>query len=266
MSSFWLLSNSYPYTSFTKKWWALEYVWLRLFPSIAFPRMSIEPYVRRAHGLGSYQQFLDRYHQSQVGFEELWNARPRETKEDIEHFYQETDADIWRQAYLSTEHYEYKKKILHVYHLVRANVQHKKDPILDYGGGAGVMVQYLAAKGYTSVDIADIPSAHLDFVRAQMSGVLRNVITATGEEQYPSEEYAAIITLDCLEHTLHPLSIVQRLLAALKSGGLLVINFPKEDDFTHAHLEQAQVERDQVFALLAEACDVLVPQSAYRKK
>jgi 2-polyprenyl-3-methyl-5-hydroxy-6-metoxy-1,4-benzoquinol methylase len=167
---------------------------------------------------------------------------------------------------LSACDYEYKKKILRVYHLVHREVANMNDPILDYGGGAGACVQYLAAKGYTKVDIADIPSPHLDFVRKEMSSLLRAVITVTGSETYPEHEYAAIITLDCLEHTMEPLAIMRKLLRALKPGGLLVINFPKEDDFTHAHLEAAQKERDATFELIAQTCETLVPQYAYRKK
>lgn len=266
MSSFWQLSQEYPYNKPSKKHWLLAYILLRAFPAQSFPKMNIERFTRHAYHLSSHAEFLNRYYASKTGFEKLWSDKPRQTKEDIEHFYQEHDADIWRQAFLGGESYEYKKKILRVYHIVRDSVRSFNEPILDYGGGAGVMVRYLAAKGYKNVDIADIPSKTLDFVRSEMSPFLRNVIAATGLEAYPSNEYGAIITLDCLEHTTEPLAITKRLLAALRPGGVFIVNFPKEEDFSHAHLEQAQKERDEVFILLERTCDVLVPQYVYRKK
>ncbi len=265
MSSFWRISKVYPYTNLSQKPLLLQYVWLRLFPRRAFPAMSIEPLAKSAYRLSGRLEFLVRYFVSRIGFEELWTKQSRATKEEIEHFYQEHDKDIWRQAYMSIGHYEYKKKILRVRHLVRAAGVAKNDPILDYGGGAGVLVHYLAAKGYTSVDIADIPSQTLDFVRKTMAGTLRRIIAVDGSEVFPAGEYAAIISLDCLEHTYEPLTIMQRLLTSLRPGGLLVLNFPKETDFSHAHLERAQRDRDAVFALIDASCDTLVPQFVYRK-
>lgn len=260
------LESQYPYASLSQKPLLLQYLFLFALPKVAFPAMSIVPAVKRAYKLSGDKEFLVRYYVSREGFTELWNTRPRKTRADVESFYAEHDKDIWRQAYLSRGEYNYKKKILRAYHLIAAEHLSSDDPILDYGGGAGVLVHYLAARGYRSVDIADIPSQTLDFVRKEMSSQLRAVITIDGSEDFGVSRYAVITTLDCLEHTFEPLIIIKKLLAALRPGGLLVINFPRETDFSNTHIPQAQAQRDAVFAFINEQCTVITPELVYRKK
>ena len=266
MSSFRQIARQYPYNSIARKPLLLQFILLRFFPAQLLPAMSLEPLMKHAYTLSSHLEFLVRYYISRIGFEQLWSSRERSTQKDIEQFYQEHDKDIWRQAYLSSENYEYKKKILRAYHLIRAEGISHDTPILDYGGGAGVLVHYLAKRGYTKVDIVDVPSQTLDFVRKEMSGLLRHIIGADGTESFPPNEYGAIVTLDCLEHTLNPLSIARRLMATLRPGGLLVINFPIETDFSHAHTKEAQIERPAVFAFLRESCEEVIPEYVYRKR
>jgi len=263
--SFLQLRRQYPYNTIRGTWLYLQFLVLFAFPRWTFRKMSIVPLVMRAYRLEHRKEFLARYYASRIGFEDQWASRPRTTQKDIESFYNEHDKDIWRQAYLSDGKYNYKKKILKVYHLVRNERLPKDAPIIDYGGGAGVIVHYLAMKGYTSVDIADIPSKTIQFVRKIMSGFLRSVIVLDDSEGLPQAHYTVIICVDVLEHTMEPLSIVKRLLASLRSGGLLIINFPKEVDFSGAHLESAQKQRDAVFDLLNTTCNTLVPNFAFRK-
>lgn len=228
--------------------------------------MSIVPVVMRAYRLESRNEFLVRYFASRIGFEDQWASRTRDTPESIASFYLEHDKDIWRQAYLSDRKFSYKKKILKIWHLIRAEKITAESPILDYGCGAGVLAHYLARKGFTAVDAADIPSKTIEFVGRHMSGMLRNVVILDAEWTLPAKEYAVIACFDVLEHTPSPLTIVKNFLRSLRTGGLLILNFPKETDFSCAHLESAQKERDAVFALLRETCDIVIPQIAYRKR
>ena len=99
-----------------------------------------------------------------------------------------------------------------------------------------------------------------------MSGMLRSVIAVDGSEDFGVNRYSAITTLDCLEHTFEPLQIITKLLTALRPGGLLVINFPKETDFSNAHIPEAQAQRDQVFAFINQQCTTIEPGLVYRKK
>ncbi|MEK7218729.1 MAG: methyltransferase domain-containing protein, partial [Patescibacteria group bacterium] len=224
------------------------------------------PLVKRMYRLGSDDEFFTRYALAIQGFEELWKSRSRESREDIEHFYQEHDKDIWRQAFLSERSYEYKQKILHTYHIIKEEGLSHSDPILDYGGGAGVLVHYLAREGYRAVDMADIPSHTLSFVRQTMSDLLAHVITVDGLEDFGRERYAVIVSLACLEHTLEPLNITRKLVAALRRGGLFIVDFPVETDFLGSHTRQAQEQRPAAFVFLRETCEELVPYHLYRRK
>src|SRR3989338_5748530 len=92
-----------------------------------------------------------------IGAEELWNSRSRNDQASIEHFYQEHDMDIWRQAYYSKYDYGCKKKMVQTYHILKSSVK-KNEPILDFGCGSGVFFHYPFSKGFKAVDAADIPS------------------------------------------------------------------------------------------------------------
>ena len=228
--------------------------------------MSIVPFVKRQYRLENQKEFLARYYASRIGFEEQWASKKRDTPESIASFYLEHDKDIWRQAYLSDCKFNYKKKILKIWHLIAAEHLSPESPILDYGGGAGALVHYIASKGFTAVDIADIPSKTIEFVAKQMSSMLRNIITLDSQGTLPAHDYAVIICVDVLEHAPQPLAVMKNFLQSLRTGGLLILNFPKETDFSGAHLESAQRERDAVFTLLSETCSTLVPFSVYRKR
>jgi 2-polyprenyl-3-methyl-5-hydroxy-6-metoxy-1,4-benzoquinol methylase len=228
--------------------------------------MSIVYLMKRAYRLDSQLEFLVRYFVSRIGFEEMWVSKPRDTVESIQSFYQEHDKDIWRQAYLSDSKYNYKKKILKIYHIIVAEGLSQDAPIIDYGGGAGVLVHYLARKGFTSVDVADIPSQTISFINKMMSKLLRSVFVIDSSFTLQEQEYAAVVCTDVLEHTPNPLEISSHLVRALRPGGVLIIAFPKEVDFSGAHLEAAQRERDAVFAMLKQTCEEVVPMFVYRKK
>ncbi len=264
--SFFALRTQYPYRSFRGFLRWCQFLVLFAFSSRSFRKMSIVPCVQHAYGLRSRKEFKDRYEASRIGFEEAWTARPRQTQQDVEHFYLEHDKDIWRQAALSDGAYNFKKKILRTYHLILAERIPHSSPVLDYGGGAGVLVHYLASKGWTDVSIADIPSQTIQFVAREMSAMLRNVIVLDGSVTLPQAHYAVVTCLDVLEHTFSPIAIVNSLLAALQPGGVLILSFPRETDFSTTHLQKAQEERDAVFELLNRSCDVVMQEHVFRKR
>jgi len=256
------VSRQYPYNGLMGKFPLADYMMLKLMPKLSFPGMSIVRFVKKYYKLNSDEEFRVRYYVSRIGFEELWSSRERGDIKDIEHFYQEHDKDIWRQAWLSKYGYMYKKKILNVEHVVRG--AGRKIKILDYGCGSGAIAHYLSVKGH-NVDVADIPSKTLDFVRAEMADMLGNIITINGFEDFGIDGYDLILTLDALEHTVAPLDITKRLMASLKSGGIFYVSFPKETDFSLAHTREAQEERPKVFEYLERSCKVIIPESIYRK-
>lgn len=255
--------RQYPYNSFSGKFLALDFIILRLLPRAAFPNLSIVPIVKRAYGLDSDEEFKIRYYVSRVGALELWNSRPRNSQMLVEHFYQEHDMDIWRQAYYSKYNYDCKKKMLQTYHVLKKSVK-KGESILDFGCGSGILFHYLRLRGFTSVDAADIPSRALDFILRRMPQFTHRIINL-GSEMIPKDQYAAIVAIDCLEHTTEPLKIVQGLIESLRPCGILIIKFPIEDDFSYTHIQQAQAQRGATFDFLEKSCRTIVPEFVYRK-
>lgn len=209
--------RQYPYNTLTGRFLILDYLWLRLFPIASFPKMSIIPFVKKAYNLDSDEEFRVRYYFSRAGAGNLWNAIPRNDQTSIEHFYQEHDLDIWRQAQFSKYDYGCKKKMLQTYHVLKSSVE-KMEPILDFGCGSGVLFHYLYSKGFRSVDAADIPSTTLNFISKWMSKFSHRIISL-GSEELEKDHYSAIVAVDCLEHTTEPLKITQNLLASLRQGG-----------------------------------------------
>lgn len=256
------LLRQYPYNSLSGIFLVLDYLFLRLFPIRSFPKISITHFVKQAYELDSEEEFRVRYYVSRVGAGEKWAAFPRDTRESIEHFYQEHDMDIWRQAQYSKYDYSCKKKILQTYHILKKAVG-KNEPILDFGCGSGVLFHYLRQKGFTAVDAADIPSTTLDFISKWMDKFARRIINI-GTDQLP-KDYAAIVAVDCLEHVTEPVKIAQNLLDSLRKDGMLIIKFPKEDDFSWTHLKQAQDLRAATFELIKKHCKTIVPELIYRK-
>ena len=236
---------------------------MRILGPYAYPGVSIVDDVIRYFDLSGNEEFRVRYFVSRIGFDERWARLTRTTEDAVESFYNEHDADLWRQAYLSQFSHTYKHKILSAFDVTRTYAR-PKDRVLEYGCGAGVLGRYLAKHGF-SVDVADIRSKTLDFVRAQLAANFANVFEVNRNFELPHHTYAAIHCLDVLEHTLHPLEIARRLVDCLRQGGLLHISFPVEHDFSGAHTREAQQERPAVFQMLREYCEEIEPEKIYSK-
>jgi len=257
------IANRFPYNDLRGKFLLFDYLVLRLFPRSAFPGLSIVNIVKHYYELDSEEEFRTRYYLSRVGFEDIWNSKPRDNKENIGNFYREHDKDIWRQSYFSKYNYSDKKRFLQTYHAISRIIPRKK-PILDFGAGSGVLAHYLTKKGYDNVSVADIPSKTLDFISKEMSGYLKDIISLNDETKLKNNYYEGIVALDCLEHTTNPLEITQKLINALKPEGILFISFPKSYD-CYTHIHQAQKERPEVFEFLNNSCQVIVPEFIYKK-
>lgn len=255
--------RQYPYNTLSGKFLILDYLLLRLLSKASFPNMSIIPFVKKEYKLDSDEEFRSRYYFSRAGAEKLWNGCPRNDRTSIEHFYQEHDLDIWRQAQFSKYDYDCKKKTLHIFHVLKSSVK-KSDPILDFGCGAGVLFHYLYTRGFIAVDAADIPSQTLNFVLKYMPRFTRRIINLE-TEQLSKDYYAAIVAVDCLEHTTEPLQITKNLIESLGQGGLFIVKFPRETDFSWTHIKQAQEQRDATFDFIKKSCKTIVPEFVYRK-
>lgn len=114
----------------------------------------------------------------------------------------------------TTQRYEWRGILRRVESLAPVN---RRTPWLDYGCGAGGLVQYLASQGFSAVvgyeqgwsearlrehGIAHVPSAGLEERRGSFE-----VVTA----------------IEVLEHSVDPVGELRKMRAALKPGGLLFV-------------------------------------------
>jgi 2-polyprenyl-3-methyl-5-hydroxy-6-metoxy-1,4-benzoquinol methylase len=92
----------------------------------------------------------------------------------------------------------------------------RADRVLDYGCGAGLYVNFLRRKGYTSVFGYD------PFVPAYAGpGTLQ-------------AQYDAVVSYDVIEHEDNPGEFVRRLRRLVRPGGLLIIGTPNADHVSTA--------------------------------
>jgi 2-polyprenyl-3-methyl-5-hydroxy-6-metoxy-1,4-benzoquinol methylase len=242
-----------------------ERLLLRLLGPRAFPSLSIVEEVKRWKGLPDDAAFLDRYEASRIGVEELWRSRSRERPEETEAFYDEHDADLWRQAYRSRWSRSYRARMLLVARVVRQLTRgDRRARLLDFGCGAGVLAHRLTRDGYRELSLADLPSPTLRFCEASLGDRVRACIEVGTGRELPGI-YDIILCLDALEHTVEPLPIARQLVGALAPGGALVVSYPLAQDFSFTHTRQAAEDRPAVMEFFQSSLEVLLPERIYRK-
>jgi len=153
---------------------------------------------------------------------DTWFTRPRNTLEDILHFYKEVDVYLFRQPY---------KKRFGGFRWYIHLVDHIDNPsIIEYGCGCADLTEWLIKK-FKNFDftVSDIPSATLEFVKWKKRRFKYNYTILTigpGKEGIPlSRDYDLIICQDVLEHTPNPLEIVTSFVNHLSPGGVLITSF-----------------------------------------
>jgi 2-polyprenyl-3-methyl-5-hydroxy-6-metoxy-1,4-benzoquinol methylase len=153
---------------------------------------------------------------------EAWFTQPRNTVDNIMHFYQEVHIYPFRQPYL---------KRFGGFRWYGHLVKHCNQPrILEYGCGSAVLTEYLQQKfPHYQYTVADIPSVTLDFVKWKQKkfGYDYTILTiGPHKEGIPLRTpYDLIICQDVLEHTPNPLDIVTAFATYLAPGGVLVVDF-----------------------------------------
>jgi GT2 family glycosyltransferase/glycosyltransferase involved in cell wall biosynthesis/2-polyprenyl-3-methyl-5-hydroxy-6-metoxy-1,4-benzoquinol methylase len=169
---------------------------------------------------------------------EAWVARSPDTRQQIELFYQTTDAYIfdlmveshrdvrvtWRAAISKTleEHFA---------HVDRA------PKILDYGGGVGTDAMFWARRGF-DVDYYDLPGVTSSFAGARF----RAKRVPVRSIRIPEACYDAIVSLEVMEHLVDPLEHTRRIAQHLRPGGLYLFSeaFSLTGDDYPSHLVRAE--------------------------
>ncbi len=255
----------YPYDSCPLRLKALAIfraMLIKLFPRFFYPNISLLEYMKDLYGLESDHDFLVGYHKSSIGFDELWNSKPRDTRETVESFYREQEADVWRQVYLSEYDREKKNYVLRVCNLIHHLFKDKNVKILDYGCGCGVFSHYLYKKGYNNITLADIKSRTLDFARKAFGSKFKYI--EINSDTPLKESYDIILIIDVLAHVFNPFDVTRHILDHLNTGGLLIIFFEK--GIHHTHLEKSVNEREKTMNYIYGKCECLKKDEVFIKR
>ena len=94
------------------------------------------------------------------------------------------------------------------------------DTVVDFGCGAGFTLARLQAGSATGVEVNEESRRVAESIGIQ---------TVASADLLPEQSADVVISNHCLEHTLSPLTELQRLLRVLKPGGLLVLYVPVDD-------------------------------------
>lgn len=98
-------------------------------------------------------------------------------------------------------------------------------PILDFGCGTGLSGLALRLAGFTTIDGVDLSADMLKQARAK--GLYRNLaqIEADAPLNLDPGDYAAIAAIGVIGAGAAPIGVMDKLMAGLASGGLLVFSF-----------------------------------------
>jgi methionine biosynthesis protein MetW len=85
----------------------------------------------------------------------------------------------------------------------------KAEPVLDVGGGDGLLLRMLRERGFSDIRLSDISPVAVDQARAQ--GFVADVGDALAGLPYGNDEFATVCALDVLEHVLDPVTVLREL-------------------------------------------------------
>ena len=94
------------------------------------------------------------------------------------------------------------------------------DTVVDFGCGAGFTLARLQAGSAIGVEVNEESRRVAESIGVQ---------TVTSVDLLPEQSADVVISNHCLEHTLSPLTELERVLRVLKPGGLLVLYVPVDD-------------------------------------
>jgi 2-polyprenyl-3-methyl-5-hydroxy-6-metoxy-1,4-benzoquinol methylase len=200
------------------------------------------------------QEFWIRYTIGRMEASRLWDKKPRTRETDYRAFYAETDYWVLRQMY---------------YH--RADCFHVVAAAMGAAGGAGDLCEYGCGVAPLTAwlrprfpdwryTLVDLPAPMLDFARWRFRR-FPNVNTrepGLGADLPLEGDYDVIACLEVLEHVINPLEVVRHLVAHLKPGGALFVNFVDEPGGDENLLESA-AQRAATIEYLNRALRAVVP-------
>ncbi len=201
----------------------------------------------------SIEEFWVRYTLGRMDAATLWDRKPRTGETDYRSFYAETDYFVLRQIYYHRHD---------CFHAVAAPMRRAgaAGDVCEYGCGVAPVTAWLRPRfprwRYTLVDL---PTPALAFARWRFRAHanVEPLEPGLGADLPLTRAYDVVTCLDVLEHVVNPLQVVQHLVAHLKPGGSLFVNFV--DDQGGENLAESAAQREATIAYLDGSLTALVP-------
>ena len=99
----------------------------------------------------------------------------------------------------------------------------RADPVLDIGGGDGLLLRMLAERGFTRLALADVSPVAVESARA--AGFDAEVADVIRGLPHPDGSFATVCALDVLEHLYDPLAALREMARVGREVILVVPNF-----------------------------------------
>lgn len=214
------------------------------------------------YGGMSEEELWERYYKERGQKSALWGSRPRTSEEEYRSFYAETSYFVFRQMYYNRHQ---------CYFDVMDALKGRRAPrICEYGCGVAPVTAWLIRRvSDVRFTLLDIPTPTLEFARWRFRE-RKNVeflVPGLGDDLPLSGAYDVITCLDVLEHVINPLAVVKHLVAHLKPGGELFVNFiynPTEDNLAEAAAQRgATIEFLNETLTARAALDPRSPEGGY---
>jgi SAM-dependent methyltransferase len=154
---------------------------------------------------------------------EAWRRSNPNTAEAVQDFYRKTDLYLWElmQWHSSPLRYPYWDSLSYFVEHFPPDAGWRR--VYDFGCGVGTDGLFLASRGY-DVTLVDVDSPTFRFAQHRFNrrGLGGTFLESSAALPEPTATYDAVICFDVLEHLPDPLEAAQRLIGALRTGGMFL--------------------------------------------